>query len=63
MATSPTYLTGTFAAGHPARNLRLLIVDWHLPTLEGPRWFSAVRRTTGRHLPILFVTAAAKGKT
>ena len=52
-----TYLTGT----QLLRDIRqetfdLLIVDWHLPDMEGPEVVSAVRQTTGRHLPILFVT-------
>src|SRR5574343_987826 len=52
-----TYQTGA----HLLRDIRhetfdLLIVDWHLPDMEGPEVVSAVRQTTGRHLPILFVT-------
>ena len=34
----------------------LLIVDWHLPDMEGPEVVTAVRQMTGRQLPILFVT-------
>ncbi|PIF93170.1 DNA-binding response OmpR family regulator [Acidovorax sp. 62] len=34
----------------------LLIVDWHLPDMEGPEVVASVRQSTGRQLPILFVT-------
>lgn len=34
----------------------LLIVDWHLPDMDGPEVVTAVRQMTGRQLPILFVT-------
>ncbi|BEU94907.1 response regulator transcription factor [Acidovorax sp. DW039] len=52
-----TYQTGA----HLLRDIRhetfdLLIVDWHLPDMEGPEVVSAVRQTAGRQLPILFVT-------
>lgn len=52
-----TYQTGA----HLLRDIRhetfdLLIVDWHLPDMDGPEVVSAVRQTAGRQLPILFVT-------
>ena len=52
-----THLTGA----ELMRTLRretfdLLIVDWHLPDMEGPEGVSAVRQTTGRHWLILCVT-------
>jgi len=34
----------------------LLIVDWHLPDMEGPEVVRAARKLTGPHMPILFVT-------
>lgn len=52
-----TYLTGTqLLQDIRQETFDLLIVDWHLPDMEGPEVVSAVRQTTGRHLPILFVT-------
>lgn len=34
----------------------LLIVDWHLPDMDGPEVVRAVRSLTGPQMPILFVT-------
>ena len=34
----------------------LLIVDWHLPDMEGPEVVRATRAVTGPQIPILFVT-------
>jgi len=34
----------------------LLIVDWHLPDMEGPDVVQSVRGTQGLQLPILFIT-------
>lgn len=34
----------------------LLIVDWHLPDMDGPEVVTAVRQLAGRQLPILFAT-------
>lgn len=34
----------------------LLIVDWHLPDMDGPSVVEAVRNNIGSNMPILFVT-------
>ncbi len=34
----------------------LLIVDWHLPDINGPQVVHSVRQMSGPHLPILFIT-------
>ncbi|MDH5858484.1 response regulator transcription factor [Lampropedia aestuarii] len=34
----------------------LLIVDWHLPDMDGPRVVESVRKSIGSNIPILFVT-------
>lgn len=34
----------------------LLIVDWHLPDMDGPRVVESVRQSIGNSMPILFVT-------
>lgn len=34
----------------------LLIVDWHLPDMEGSEVMQTVRQMSGLHLPVLFIT-------
>lgn len=62
MAQSGGHACHTFASGAALlKALRrdsfdLLIVDWHLPDMDGPQVVRAARELVGPQIPILFVT-------
>lgn len=52
-----TFTTGASLLARMRRDtFDLLVVDWHLPDMEGPEVVRAVRKLSGPHMPILFVT-------
>ena len=52
-----TFTTGTSLLTLLRReSFDLLIVDWHLPDMEGPEVVRAVRKLIGPQMPILFIT-------